>query len=117
MDADPGRPQDAGRRHRRTGRPSAETTALLSRYQAAMRAALASLLDGLEPPPPSGQQLLDGTPAPVPGLSVKDAAPRWDLAIKLARELGAAIDPAPPLGGAAGPAPARRPARRKVDYG
>lgn len=76
-----------------------------------MRSDLSALLDELEPmPQPDG---LHG-PMPAKRLAIAARSERWTLAIKLGRELGAAIDPQPLEGGPSAPAP-RKP--RKVDYG
>lgn len=86
----------------------------MTRYQAAMRTELASILDDVSgTPAPAG--LLDADAPPVlVRPSLKDRAALWDLGIKLGRELGSAIDAAPePTAPAAG-APR---ARRRVDYG
>lgn len=39
----------------------------------------------------------------------------WDLAIKVGRELGTAVDPSPPTSGAAPAGPTRR--RSRIDFG
>lgn len=107
------RPQDAGRkRNRRAGQPSPETAALLERYQAGMRAELAGLLGELEPVPQDQGLGMVEIPDKRPELATRSKI--WDLAIKLGRELGAAIDVAPPTDGAALPAPRRT---RRPDYG
>lgn len=96
MVSDPGRPQDQGRTHRRRGSPSPATRALLDRYHAALRDQLGALLDELEPKMPA-PGLLDGELAATPQRPTLERAGKlWDLAVKLARELGAEIDPAPP---------------------
>lgn len=115
MADDVGRAQDQGRRHRRAGKPSPETSTLLAEYQAAMRAELRTLLADL------------GGRVPAPGLldepgqspaavrpALKERIPMWDLAIKLGRELGTEVDP--------GPAPEVEPAPRsrrrgRIDFG
>lgn len=80
-----------------------------------MRAELGGLLDALEPPGVSDQLGLDGKPAPQPALPLTERARIWDLAIRLGRELGTAIDAHPEP---TGPAVPSRPARRgRVDYG
>jgi hypothetical protein len=105
------RPQDVGRRHRRKAAPGAATTALLDRYQEALRAELAWILDVLKP-----QDGLVGTA--VREGSVAERTRRWDLAMKIARELGGEIDPGPDPGAADPLGDTRPPARRgKVDYG
>jgi hypothetical protein len=67
----PGNLTSARARHR--GAPSPETAEILERYRSAMRRELRHVLDGIEA---SGAEL----PA--------ERAKRWDLAIKLGRELG-----------------------------
>lgn len=118
MADDAGRAQDQGRRHRRAGKPSAETSTLLVRYQAAMRAELSGLLDELRGKlPPAG--LLDdaGLAAEVQRPALKERTALWDLAVRLARELGTEVDPAAADHGTTGAAaPARRP-RRRIDFG
>lgn len=111
MTADSERPQDAGRPHRRKGAPSAATVALLDTYQSRMRTALAAVLDVVEPGPTAG---LVGDHVNRPAIT--DRMRYWDLAIKLGRELGSAIDP-PELAADddAGGVPGRR--RGRVDYG
>lgn len=104
------RPQDVGRRHRKTAAPSIETEAILERYRAAMRLELGDLLDEIRPS--SGQLTIDGA-IERPTLERRRAL--WDLAIKLGRELGAAPDPIAPaeLEPAEGRGPRRaRPAPR-----
>lgn len=109
------RPQDAGRRHRRTGNPSPETRLLLGRYQGAMRAELEALLAEIAPRPPEpGLGLVQDAPKRPP---IRDRIALWDLAIKLGRELGAEIDPPADDDDAEGPAPAPRSRRRRVDFG
>jgi hypothetical protein len=111
-----GRSQDQGRRHRRAGNPSPETASLLARYQSSMRNALSHVLDELEPRVPDPGLGLDPVTDPVwPPL--KDSAPRWDLAIKLGRELGTEVDGSARTD-TAQPAVARGPGRRKrIDFG
>lgn len=104
------RPQDVGRRHRRKGRPSAETVALLEAYRQAMRDELRAVLGELEPVAPGG--LMPDAPKVRPPIA--ERARLWDLGIRLGRELGSAIDepelePAPPR------ARARR--ARAIDFG
>lgn len=104
------RPQDVGRSHARKPRRGAEDP-LLGRYQSTMRTWLTRLLDDL-----------DGRPA-APGLmpdagdvtlfpDTGEASKLWDLAIKLGKELGSAIDPAPAPGTAALTARGKPRARR-----
>lgn len=117
-----GRPQDQGRRHRRGGAPSAETTSLLADYQAAMRTELRALLDDLRGHVPDpGLHLLDdaiarGDVAERIRPALKERVPMWDLAIKLGRELGTEVDGSPAT--AAAQPPATRPRRRaRPDFG
>jgi hypothetical protein len=94
------RPQDVGRAHKRRGAPAPETEELLERYRSAMRRELAGLLDELEPAEVLTQQSIDGTADKPVGLGLVARRERWELAIKLARELAGAIEP--PM---TGPAP------------
>jgi hypothetical protein len=113
-DVDGTRPQDAGRAHRRKGAPSAATLSLLADYQEAMRAELRTVLDELAGrPAPSG--LLD-EPTTIRVTirpPIADRIKLWDLGMKLGRELGSEIDPAPPPV-VRGPS---KPRRSRVDYG
>lgn len=111
------RPQDVGRRHRRKGEPSGATSTLLARYQGAMRDELGALLDELKPTPPAPG--LGLVPTEQKRLSIADRSRRWDLAIKIGRELAAEIDPPAPAEGVAGdPAAPAKPRRRgRIDYG
>lgn len=80
-----------------------------------MRDDLASVLDELHGSAPAPGLLLDGKPAAIVRPSLADRAKLWDLAIRLGRELGTAIDVGPDP---ATPAPARRaPRRGRVDFG
>jgi len=72
------RPQDAGRVHRRRGLPNAESLALLERYRTALRDELGETLTELRPP--------SAKPALASRLRL------WELAMKLARELGSGSD-------------------------
>jgi hypothetical protein len=92
------RPQDAGRAHRRRGDLSPETDELLARYRDAMRRELAGILDELEPAEVLVQQSIDGTSDRPVSLGLVARRERWELAIKLARELagGADAEPSPP---------------------
>ena len=113
--ADTDRPQDVGRRHRRKGAPSEATRLLLTEYHDAMRRELRAVLGELEPTT-DGQIALDGKPAEPKRPKLETRARLWDLAIKLGRELGTAIDagdgPADDT-----PATTARPRRRRVDFG
>jgi hypothetical protein len=109
------RPQDVGRSHRATGRPSPATASLLARYQASMRAELAALLDELAPQAPPPGLLLDGTaPAPVRP-PIAERTRLWSLAMQLGRELGTEVDVTPLPGDR--PTDLKHRARRRVDYG
>jgi hypothetical protein len=119
------RPVDAGRAHRRRGDLSPETDELLTRYRTAMRRELAGILDELEPAPvpepePANVQTTwDGSAErPIPqvlataGLGLVARRERWELAIKLARELAGGADADPPAQAGAGEsrrAPVRAP--------
>lgn len=116
MSESTGRPQDQGRRHRRVGAPEPETVALLGRYQVAMRTELEAILSDLQ-----GVPQPDGLHGPVPPKrpSLADRDKLWGLAIRLARELGQAVDPGPPPdpgGDRLAAARSARP-RGRVDYG
>ena len=111
---DVGRAQDQGRRHRRKGAPSAETTSLLAEYQAAMRSELRAVLGELRGKlPDPGLGLVNGEPER-PNLT--DRMRLWDLAIKIGRELGTEVDDRPANEGAQ-PATRRKWRRARVDYG
>jgi enoyl-CoA hydratase/carnithine racemase len=115
MSEESGRAQDQGRRHRRKGAPGAETLSLLARYQSAMRAELASILDALEAV--KSGLMTDVPPAPVIPLDDERRTRLWDRAVKLARELGTAVDPPgdPTAAPAMPPGPPRR--RGRPDFG
>lgn len=108
------RPHDVGRKHtRRSADP--ESAALVERYRATMRSWLGRLLDELEGrPAPAGILPTEEAERVTVYPSTKDASALWDLAIKLGKELGSAIDPQP----TAAPDVTRRPPRaRRVAYG
>ncbi len=119
--ADSGRPQDQGRRHRARGAPSAATLTLLASYQAAMRLELERLLRELEGQPP-----VAGILPPAAGEAIAPKLPSlaerskiWDLAIKVARELGTEVDVAPAgqgptIAGSGGPTTTGRRAKLEV---
>lgn len=88
MAEDTARPQDVGRSHRRRGIPSPESLALLERYRQALRDELGETLSELRPGAGTdGLGLVaKGKPALTQRLKL------WDLALKLARELGADTD-------------------------
>jgi hypothetical protein len=80
--------QDIGRRHRKQRRLNAAGTSLLADYQAVMRAELRRLLRDIR-----GE--FKGLPENAPPdslLPIDERAKRWNLAIKLAKELGPDID-------------------------
>lgn len=110
------RPQDVGRRHRRRGAQSPETAALLVTYQAAMRDELRAVLVELEGTvAPTGLLDTEFTTAEVktrPDLQTRMRL--WDLAIKVGRELGSAIDADPVPVTPAGSSTRLR--RRRVEY-
>jgi hypothetical protein len=89
------RPQDVGRAHKRRGAPAPETERLLERYRAAMRRELTQLLDELEPAEVLTQASIDGTADRPVGLGLVARRERWELGIRLARELAGAIEPDP----------------------
>jgi hypothetical protein len=92
------RPQDAGRPHRRVSIPEPETARILEAYRDAMRAELEETLGDIRPD--AGQLTIGG------GVARPELAERvklWDLAIKLARELGR--DPVLELGDPPAPPP------------
>jgi hypothetical protein len=88
------RPQDIGRRHRKSGDTAPETAAIIVRYRAAMRAELGALLDELEPRH-LVQSSLDGSSDRAVGLGITARRERWDLAIRLGKELAGGSDEAP----------------------
>jgi len=118
-----GRAQDQGRRHRRRGEPSPETTTLLVDYQEAMRAELRTLLADIRGRlPDPGLHLLDdaierGDIAERVQPTLKERAPMWDLAIKIGRELGTSIDPGRAPGGDPPSTPSPRRRTSRIDYG
>jgi len=79
MPEDSDRPQDAGRVHRRRGIPSAESLTILARYRAALRDELGETLTELRPTSGAKPKLVERLRL-------------WDLALKLARELGSGSD-------------------------
>lgn len=89
MTSDNDRPQDVGRSHGRKGSRGSDDP-LLARYQTVLRAELVRLLDDLE-----------ATTAALGGGTVlryekmRDREERVELAAKIAKELGSAIDPGP----------------------
>jgi hypothetical protein len=85
------RPQDVGRSHKRKRLRLAETEGLLAEYQSLMRAEMARLLRDIR-----GD--FQGKPENAPDdklLSLSERAKRWEIAHRLARELGAQIEQAP----------------------
>jgi len=113
-----GRPQDQGRRHRRKGSPSSETTSLLASYQAAMRDELRDVLRELKGTvQPTGLLDSEFTTSEVrarPPLT--ERMKLWDLAIKVGRELGTEVDGSAATAAAQPPAPRKR-SRARVDFG
>lgn len=108
------RPQDLGRPHRRARPgPSPETARILEAYRSAMRGELEALLAELTAR--SAQETLDGSPAPLV-LGITARRERWDLAIKIGRELGAPglaeLEEEPPATVPSGPSAAPRRAPR-----
>jgi hypothetical protein len=84
---DTARPQDVGRRHRRTAPgPAPETVAILERYREALRLELADVLEELRPD--RAQLTIAGGETRLrPALA--ERLKLWDLAIKIGRELSA----------------------------
>ena len=82
------RPQDVGRKHRKQRRLNAQDTSILATYQAVMRAELRRLLRDIRG---EFKSLPENAP-PESLLPIDERAKRWNLAIKLAKELGADID-------------------------
>lgn len=111
-----GRPQDQGRSRTRRGRPSAETTLLLTSWQATLRAELRAIVAALDARAPAGLLPADA-PDPLIPLDDPKRDRLVDRGVKVARELGASIDDAPEDGPTPTPAttPAKR--RRKIDFG
>jgi len=103
------RPQDVGRSHARK-RGIAESDPLLARYQTVLRAELVRLLDDLE----ATESALGGATI-LRYEKMRDREERVELAAKIARELGTAIDadsrPGPSTAGRRAPRP------RRADYG
>jgi hypothetical protein len=115
MATDGDRPQDAGRKHKPKRAADPAAAALLDRYLASMRAELADLLDSLAPvPQDQGLGMVD-VPPKRPDRATRSRT--WDLAIKLGRELGAAIDPTPLELDAGTPAGPRRISPKRLDLG
>jgi hypothetical protein len=113
-DAD--RPQDAGRRHRKRGAPSAATSSLLARWHERLRDELEAVIVELTPAtPPAG--LLDVV-LPAQAGAVRPSLERRrslvELGAKIATALGSEVDPPAPDEG--GPA-ARSRRRSRVDFG
>jgi len=82
------RPQDVGRKHRKQRRFNAQDTNILADYHNVMRAELRRLLRDIR-----GE--FKGMPENAPPgslLPLSERAKRWNLAFKLAKELGADID-------------------------
>lgn len=113
MPGDNDRPQDVGRRHSRKPK-GGEDDPLLIRYQRTMRLELTDLLDALQPVPQD--QGLGMVEVPPKRPSLADRAKIWDLAIKLGRELGSAIDPAPTGAGDSQRTARGTPRSRRVAY-
>src|SRR5690349_9377404 len=101
------RPQDVGRTHsrKRSARPD---DPLLARYQTVLRAELVRLLDDLE----AVSAGLDGSMI-LRYEKMRDREERVELAAKIAKELGSAIDAAPPTAESVG---RQLPRPRKVAY-
>jgi hypothetical protein len=110
--ADTDRPQDVGRSHSRKRAGGAKDRALIERYQDTMRAELADLLAMLAPVPQDPGLGLVTVPPKRPDLATRSKI--WDLAIKLGRELGAAIDPDPLTDGQTPVPPRRRKGRLEL---
>jgi len=109
------RPQDVGRSHARK-RPSASSTAnaaLIERWQAVERATLERVTVALEGR--DNGKGLDGSAMPREYPSNSETAALIDLGVKIARDLGSAIDPHPLEAIAGPPAPTRARRRHKLD--
>ena len=107
MTTDNDRPQDVGRdRTPKRRRGIAESDPLLARYQTVLRAELVRLLDDLE----ATTSALDGGTI-LRYEKMRDREERVELAAKIARELGTAIDadtrPGPSTEGRRAPRPRR----------
>lgn len=105
------RPQDVGRRHRKRGTPTAETQTLLAAFRDAQRAELRDVLHELEGVP-DPQTTLDGSPPKVKRPNLTQRIKLWDLAIKIAHDLGTEVD----VGPAEPTEPADAPRRKRVEY-
>lgn len=106
-----GRPQDQGRRHRRKGSPTAETTSLLADWYSTLRDELRAVtveLRGKVPDP----GLLPGVPQDPIRPKLNERVELVRLGVMVANALGTEVDPRPQ----AEAAPASRPRRRKVEY-
>ena len=99
------RPQDVERPHRRRpGELEPDVDDQLRAYRRALRLELADLLAEIRPPAPSsGQLALDGTLAAPTRPALEQRRQLWDLAIRVARELGQA----PGVTAETAPAPSR----------
>jgi hypothetical protein len=111
---DPGRPQDQGRRHRRTRAAPPDSRLLVTAY-AALRAELADCVAELRPPPPPDGPLVLGDPMPKGRPSLADRDRLVALIARLLGILGAEVEEPGEAAPAPGPA---RPARRgRLDLG
>lgn len=104
------RPQDVGRRHSRKPR-GGDADPILARYQTVLRVELVRLLDELE----ATVNGLGGTTM-LAYDKLRDRAERVELASKIARELGSAIDPQPSGSFDSARTMTGRPRSRRVPY-
>ena len=107
-----GRAQDQGRRHRRAGKPTAETATLLDESYAAMRRDLRRVLVHTRGPMPDpGLGLVEAEPVEP---SVAELRSWWELGKLLMTMLGTEVDDRPPADAPVAATPSRR--RAKVEY-
>lgn len=113
MTDDAGRTQDQGRKHRRGGKPSAETASLLAESYAAMRRDLRRVLVHTRGPMPDpGLGLVEAEPVEP---SVNELRSWWELGKLLMALLGTEVDDRPPdAAPVEGPTSTRR---RRLDFG
>lgn len=115
MTDDGGRAQDQGRKHRRGGTPSTETTTLLAESYSAMRRDLRRVLVHTRGKLPSPGVGLDGRPLEPTEPSVTELRSWWELGKLLMTMLGTEVDDRPASDAPVAATTPRR--RRRIDYG